>query len=342
MNIPRVMSRNVTQPQINSPSSGRKLNPIKLPRQKEKVVVVMGATGTGKSRLSIDLATVFHAQIINSDKMQVYEGLDIVTNKITKEDRRGVPHHLLGTESPYSEFTASHFRDAALLAIESITSCGQLPIIVGGSNSYIEALIDDYDYKFRSRYDFCCLSVDVSMPVLDQYVAKRVDQMLENGMVDELRPLFNPKGDYSRGIRKAIGVPEFDQYFRKESFIMDEGIKQRLVEEAVNEMKKNTYKLARKQLGKIHRLHNVKRWKIQRLNATTVFCKHGEEAEEAWKKKVAEPSARMVARFLFDFPSANVGAGLRLCSPSALRSAMATATCDGYVLTAGYPRLSIF
>ncbi|XP_054775907.1 adenylate isopentenyltransferase 7, mitochondrial-like [Prosopis cineraria] len=102
--------------------------------------------------------------------------------------------------------------------------------------------------------------------------------MLENGMVDELRPLFNPKRDYSRGIRKAIGVAEFDQYFQKESLTMDEGIKQRLVEEAVNnEMKKNTHELARKQLGKIHRLHKVKRWKIQRLNATTLFCKHGEE-----------------------------------------------------------------
>ncbi|XP_028804165.1 adenylate isopentenyltransferase 3, chloroplastic-like [Neltuma alba] len=324
MSISMVTSRNVAQTLIDSPSSSRKL--INLPRQKEKVVVVMGATGTGKSRLSIDLATLFPAQIINSDKIQVYEGLDTATNKITKEDRRGVPHHLLGTENPNSEFTASHFREAALLTIESITSCGQLPIIVGGSNSYIEALIDDDDYKFRSRYDFCCLWADVSLPVLDQYVAKRVDQMLESGMVDELRPFFNPRGDYSRGIRKAIGVPEFDQYFRNESWIRDEGIKQRLLEEAVNEVKKNTYKLARKQLGKIQRLRDVKRWEMQRLDATTVFRKQGEEAEEAWKKVVAEPSAMNVARFLYNIPSPNVGPRLRQSS-SALESAMATATC---------------
>ncbi|KAI9080285.1 hypothetical protein K1719_037679 [Acacia pycnantha] len=336
MTISMVVSRHVTQPLIHSPPSGRKSNLITLPRQKEKVVVVMGATGTGKSRLSIDLGTLFPAQIINSDKMQVYEGLDIVTNKITKEDQRGVPHHLLGTESPNSEFTASHFRDAALLAVESITSSGQLPIIVGGSNSYIEALIDDDDYKFRSRYDFCCLWVDVSLPELDKYVAKRVDQMLQSGMVDELRSFFNPKGDYSRGIRKAIGVPEFHQYFRKESFIRDEGIKQMLLEEAVNAMKKNTHKLSRKQLGKIQRLCDVKRWKIHRLDATTVFRKHGEEAEEAWKKVVAEPSAMIVDSFLYDLPFAKVGADLRLSSSSSsLERAWLRPRAE-------YQRLSIF
>lgn len=326
-----VMTRQVTQPVINSPpSNGRKLNLINLPRQKEKVVVVMGATGAGKSKLSIDLATLFYAQIINSDKIQVYEGLDIVTNKITKEEQKGIPHHLLGTENPNTEFSASHFRDAALLAIDSITSSGQLPIIVGGSNSYIEALIDDDDYQFRSRYDFCCLWVDVSMPVLDEYVAKRVDQMLENGMVDEMRPFFDPEGEYSRGIRKAIGVPEFDEYFRYEKLMRDEGMKRRVIEEAVNEMKENTWRLARKQVGRIERLRNVKRWKIQRVDATSVFRKKGEEAEEAWKKVVAEPCALVVARFLYDFQSTNGGGRLRLPSKeaaAALERAVATATC---------------
>jgi len=63
---------------------------------KKKVVFVMGATGTGKSRLSIDLAIHFQGEIINSDKMQVYKGLDIVTNKITHTEKQGVKHHLLG------------------------------------------------------------------------------------------------------------------------------------------------------------------------------------------------------------------------------------------------------
>ncbi|RYR71893.1 hypothetical protein HN873_040749 [Arachis hypogaea] len=296
--ISMFMSR-LTQPLINVPTSNvPKLNVRQI--QKEKVVLIMGATGAGKSKLSVDLATCFPSEIINSDKIQVYEGLDIVTNKISKEEQKGVPHHLLGTQNPNIDFTSYDFCDMSLGAIDSITRREQLPIIVGGSNSYLEALIDDDDYKFRSRYDFCCLWVDVKMDVLDSYVQKRVDQMYLNGMVNELRPFFNPNNkDYSIGIRKAIGVPEFDEYFRREN-VVDEETKQRLLDEAINEIKVNTCNLARKQFGKIQRLRNVKRWKIHRLDATPVFQKHGQEANKAWNKFVLEPSAMIIAKFLYN------------------------------------------
>ena len=313
----------LTQPLINVPCRCPKLNVRQI--QKEKVVLVMGATGTGKSRLSIDLATCFPSEIINSDKIQVYEGLDIVTNKISKEEQHGVPHHLLGTQNPNMEFTANDFCDMSLAAIDSITAREQLPIIVGGSNSYLEALIDDDDYKFRSRYDLLCLWVDVKMPVLDSYVQERVDEMLHNGMVNELRPFFNPNGDYSFGIRKAIGVPEFDEFFRREPFV-DEETKQRLLEEAISDMKVNTCFLARRQLKRIQRLKNVKRWKIHRLDATPVIQKHGQEANKAWNKLVAEPSATIVAKFLYNSTTTanNVVSGFRV---PASKSVVAAATC---------------
>ncbi|KAK7270256.1 hypothetical protein RIF29_23269 [Crotalaria pallida] len=325
MTISMIMCR-LTKPLIYVPRSGQKLNMRQI--QKEKVVLVMGATATGKSRLSIDLATCFPSEIINSDKMQVYEGLDIVTNKIPNEEQHGVPHHLLGTHNPNTEFTANDFCDMSLASIDSIMGRDRLPIIVGGSNSYLEALIDDDDYKFRSRYDFCCLWVDVSLPFLHSYVAKRVDQMFDYGMLDELRPFFNSNGDYSRGIRKAIGVPEFDEYFRREAFV-DEETKQSLLEDAINEMKVNTCKLAMKQLGKIHRLKNIKRWKIHRLDATPVFRKQGQEANEAWKKLVAEPSAMIVANFLYNTntsttPNVVSGSGLRMSPSKSVIAAAAT------------------
>ena len=70
----------------------------------------MGATGTGKSGLAIDLATRFPAEIVNSDKTQVFKGLDIATNKVTEEECKGIPHHLLGVVEPGSNFTATDFR----------------------------------------------------------------------------------------------------------------------------------------------------------------------------------------------------------------------------------------
>ena len=81
----------------------------------------MGATGTGKTKLAIDVAKHFQpAEVVNSDKMQVYEGLDITTNKVTEEECSGVPHHLLGTVDPYINFTANDFCRHATLAIDSI------------------------------------------------------------------------------------------------------------------------------------------------------------------------------------------------------------------------------
>lgn len=152
-----------------------------------------------------------------------------------------------------------------------------------------------------------------------------VDDMFRKGMVEELRPFYSPDGDYSRGIRRAIGVPEFDEYFRREEFV-DEETKQRLSEDAIREIKLNTWKLAMKQLGKIHRLRNVKRWEIHRLDATPVFRRRGEEANEAWKKLVAEPTAMVVARFLYNSKNnANVVSGLTLLPPS--ENVMAAATC---------------
>ncbi|KAF3436323.1 hypothetical protein FNV43_RR23415 [Rhamnella rubrinervis] len=287
------------QPSLIVPPSGLKPNLFNLRHQKEKVVIVMGATGTGKSRLSIDLATRFSAEIINSDKMQVYEGLDVVTNKITNEEQRGVPHHLLGIlKKPNADFTVTDFCDKASITVESILSHNRLPIIVGGSNSYIEHLIDDYNYKlFRSKYDCCFLWVDVSMPVLNSFVSDRVDAMLLNGMVDEVRNIFDPNANYSKGIRRAIGVPEFDKYLRNEQFL-DEKSRAGLLQEAIKQMKENTSKLACRQLGKIQRLRNIKGWNLHRLDATEVFRKRGKEADLAWENLVAGPSTEIVGQFL--------------------------------------------
>ncbi|GAA0153312.1 hypothetical protein Leryth_005520 [Lithospermum erythrorhizon] len=272
-----------------------------IPRQKEKVVVVLGATGTGKSKLSIDLATRFPAEIVNSDKMQVYEGLDIVTNKITQDESRGIPHHLLGVIDPNSDFTASDFCSMASLSLQSITGRGQHPIIVGGSNSFVEALVDDEHQEFQSRYECCFLWVDVSIPVLHSFVSNRVDRMIEKGLVDEVRKTFsNPGKDYTRGIWRAIGVPELDHYFKVEQFLSREG-KARLLEEAIDEIKNNTCKLACRQIEKIKRLKNVKKWKIHRLDATEVLKKQGKEADEEWENHVMDPGIRIVERFLYDF-----------------------------------------
>lgn len=264
-----------------------------LPRsRKDKVVIVMGATGTGKSKLSIHLATKFNAEIVNSDKMQVYKGLDIATNKVTEDECHGIPHHLMGFVDPNVEFTADHFRDEASQVVDSIVAKDRLPVIAGGSNSYIKALVHD-NIDFQKKYSCCFLWVDVSLPVLQSFVSKRVDKMIQAGLVDEARRFYNPNLTNSTiGLRRAIGVPELDPYFRNENL---ENLK-----EAIDKIKVNTCKLAARQLQNILRLQNQLEWDMHHLDATEAFLSHGFEAEEAWERLVARPSRVIVEDFLYE------------------------------------------
>ncbi|XWS35043.1 hypothetical protein CRYUN_Cryun21dG0092100 [Craigia yunnanensis] len=281
------------QPRVNL---GLNLEPFF--HRKDKVVFVLGATGTGKSRLAIDLAIRFPAEVVNSDKMQVYKGLDIVTNKVTDEECRGVSHHLLGIADPNSNFTSMDFRHHASLAVESIQAESRLPIITGGSNSYVDALVND-DPEFQLRCECCFLWIDVSLPVLHSFVSERVDKMVQAGLVDEVKQMFDPMADYSRGIRRAIGVPELDQYFRDES-ILDAKIRARLLDKAISKIKENTCLLACRQWEKILRLYNRWNWRMHRIDATEAFLKCGNEADEAWERLVAGPSTMIVGQFLYD------------------------------------------
>ncbi|PHT35274.1 tRNA dimethylallyltransferase 2, partial [Capsicum baccatum] len=128
---------------MENPNNGEiKLNPTS--NSKPKVLVIMGATGSGKSKLAIDLASYFPIEIINADSMQVYQGLDVLTNKVTPQEQKGVPHHLLGTISARVEFTAKDFRDSAVSIINEVWSRNRLPVIVGGTNYYIQALVSPF------------------------------------------------------------------------------------------------------------------------------------------------------------------------------------------------------
>ncbi|PWA92142.1 tRNA isopentenyltransferase [Artemisia annua] len=264
---------------------------------KKHVVFIMGATATGKSRLSVDIATKYSGEIINCDKMQVYKGLDIVTNKITESEMKGVPHHLLGEIQPDVNFTAQDFCYHALAVIRKVARSGRLPVIVGGSNSFIEALVDDPILGFQSKYECCFLWLDVSLPILYSYAERRVDQMLDSGLLNEVRNIFDPKADYTRGIRKSIGVPELDEYLRVETKV-DHKTAQRLLDAAISNIKSNTCKLIVSQLLKIYRLKKELGWPINRIDATIVFEKQGNEVEDAWEDYVLQPCFKIVGNFL--------------------------------------------
>ena len=111
-------------------------------RPQQPLIAIVGATGTGKSQLAVELATSFNGEIINGDAMQLYDGLPIITNKIPNAERKGVPHHLLGCIGLNEPtWTVGNFVQNAANVIEEVRARGKLPILVGGTHYYTEALL---------------------------------------------------------------------------------------------------------------------------------------------------------------------------------------------------------
>lgn len=111
-----------------------------------KIVAIVGPTASGKTSLSIALAKKLGGEIISADSRQVYRGLDIGSGKVTKREMRGVPHHLLDVASPQKIFTVAQFQKLGRAAIKKILANGKLPIIVGGTGLYVDALIRNYTF----------------------------------------------------------------------------------------------------------------------------------------------------------------------------------------------------
>lgn len=108
---------------------------------KPTVIVVLGPTAVGKTSLSIELAKQVNGEIVSADSRQVYKGLDIGSGKVTPEEMQGVPHHLLDVANPKDVYTAADFVKEGREAIADILGRGKVPIIVGGTGFYIDALV---------------------------------------------------------------------------------------------------------------------------------------------------------------------------------------------------------
>ncbi|KAJ3683144.1 hypothetical protein LUZ60_013371 [Juncus effusus] len=361
----------------------------------KKVVVIMGATGAGKSKLSIDLAShLSRVEIVNADSMQVYRGLDVLTNKVPISEQNGIMHHLLGTIDSSVEFTSKDFRDLAIPIIDDILSRNGLPVIVGGTNYYIQAMLSPFlfddmhedlsecsvsnivvsngeingDYERLSeidhvaanrlhpndhrkikrylslyassgilpselfqgeasqnwgqnsnfRYDCCFIWIDASISVLDDYVNRRVDQMLNSGILNEVSEIYRPNAVYTKGLLQSIGVREFDEFFNKyynggngnenENILEvvlegnDSEVKV-LLKEAADRLKMNTRRLVRRQRRRLKRLKEYFGWDLHRIDATEAFiCRE----EEVWQKGAVKPCVEIISNFLSEDISNNL------------------------------------
>lgn len=119
------------------------------------IVVIVGPTGVGKTKLSVELAKKMNAEIINADSMQVYKNLDIATAKVKEEEKEGIPHHLFDICEVEDDYSVYDYQRDARRVLDDIQSRGKNAIVVGGTGLYIRALLYDYDFQPSNQtHDF--------------------------------------------------------------------------------------------------------------------------------------------------------------------------------------------
>lgn len=193
------------------------------------LVGIVGPTATGKTALAIEVAEKFDGEIVCADSRTVYKYLDIGTAKPTPEEQARVPHHLLDVVSPDEPFTVADFKKLANEAIDDIQSRGKVPILVGGSGLYVDAVLFDYQFsphratrdvqnprhlatdvpRVRSelRDNTLLFGLLANREQLRQRIADRVDGMLSHGLIDEVQSL---KRDFPNS--KALDAPGYKAF----------------------------------------------------------------------------------------------------------------------------------
>lgn len=275
---------------------------------KKPLVVLTGATSVGKSNLSIRLAQKLNGEIISADSIQVYRYMNIGSAKLKPEEMQGVVHHLIDVLNPDEDFNVVRFKEMALTSMESIYAKNKIPIIVGGTGFYIQALLNDIDFSdmaedisFRreldemlmnngkiymhellfqidpesaakihynnsrrvlraleynrmtgkkisehnsdqharlSPYNFAYFVLNRPREILYQNINQRVDQMIENGLKEEVASLL--KMGYERNLisMQGVGYKEMAAHLAGEAGFA----------ETVETIKKNTRHFAKRQI----------------------------------------------------------------------------------------------
>lgn len=115
-----------------------------------KLIVIAGTNASGKSGLGVELASRYGGEVVSADSRQVFRGLDLGSGKITPQEMRGVPHHLIDVCQPGDFFSMADFQRLAYAAIDGIQARGKLPFLVGGTGLYVDAVAEGYELSDRA------------------------------------------------------------------------------------------------------------------------------------------------------------------------------------------------
>ena len=114
---------------------------------KQPLLMIAGPTASGKTGVAVELAIRYKGEVVSADSMQIYRGMDIGTAKPTKEEMRGISHHLLDVAEPDENFSVADYAALARTSIEEIGKRGNLPILAGGTGLYLRAVTENLDFS---------------------------------------------------------------------------------------------------------------------------------------------------------------------------------------------------
>ena len=232
---------------VQKPSSeGVKLGLAPLSAPEERVfvptIVILGPTGSGKTGVSIEIAKAIDGEIISADSRAIYKGMDIGTAKPTLEEMDSIPHYGLDLAEPGERFTVADWKEYAEVKIADIKARGKVPIIVGGTGLYVDALIYDYHFKgptgakigdFEQKScsdrtevkgDFLLIGIKHETEVLRARLKKRLDQMFCPALYDETKKLVEAYG-WGSGAMKS-NIYEYAWKYLNHELTLDEAKEQ--------------------------------------------------------------------------------------------------------------------
>ena len=266
----------------------------------QPIIVIVGPTGVGKTKLSIELAKKLDAEIINGDSVSIYKELDIGSAKPTIEEREGIPHHLIDIKDVCEDYTVFDYQKDVRKLIDEISSRGKRIIIVGGTGLYIKAALYDYNFtegttnntyedltneeilekikkydvelpninnrirlvrllnklenneeitnnKDKLLYPVKVIGLTTDRNYLYERINKRVDIMVENGLLDEINKLKD-KYQNSRVLNSGIGYKEFYDYLYNDKSL----------EDVLYEIKRDSRRFAKRQYTFFNHQFNTK------------------------------------------------------------------------------------
>ena len=221
-----------------------------------KVAAVVGATASGKTSLSVELARRLNGEVISADSMQIYKGLSVATAKPTPDEMQGIPHHLIDFVPLDEEFSVARFCELGHEAIADISCRNKLPIVCGGTGLYVDSLLNNIIFAdipsdealrerlnaecsraFPDRYKSCIIGIGYrDRQKLYDRINLRVELMLRDGLLDEVKNFYSENA--GKTVVQAIGCKELLPYLRGEQTL----------DEAVEKLKMETRRFAKRQL----------------------------------------------------------------------------------------------